>query len=150
MSGPFDQERNVAASASRQVVREGAVIRLVINYSNDHSWAFLDSEYSDSSDWLVVGMGIVAHKDRLARSQASRRAGSQCVTRRVAHGRDSRIRTFDDRSWPLADARAVRMRRRLARSAIDMNRHLLPPMADASTSLAHRRLARMTLTSTIA
>lgn len=60
---PFDQERNVAAITSRQVVREGAVIRLVVHYSDDHSWAFLDSEHSKSSDWLVVGMGTVADKD---------------------------------------------------------------------------------------
>jgi len=60
---PFDQERNAAAIASRQVMREGAVIRFVVHYSDDHSWAFLDSEQSESSNWLVVGMGTVADKD---------------------------------------------------------------------------------------
>ena len=60
---PFDQARNVAALTTQQVMREGAPVLLVIHYSDDHSWAFLDGGPFDASNALVVSMGSVVDID---------------------------------------------------------------------------------------
>ena len=59
---PFDQQANVAAVTSRRVM-EGAPILLVVHYSDDHSWAFLDGLEFDMADALLVGMGNMLKLD---------------------------------------------------------------------------------------
>lgn len=60
---PFDQPRNVAALTTQLVMHEGAPVLQVIHYSDDHSWAFLDSGSFDASNALVVSMGSVVDID---------------------------------------------------------------------------------------
>ena len=60
---PFDQEENVAALTTRQVLREGHPILRVVHYSDDHSWAFTCGTTDDPSDGLVVGMGCIFERD---------------------------------------------------------------------------------------
>jgi hypothetical protein len=51
----FDQAPNVAAVTSAAVL-DGAAIRLVIHYSDDDSWAFLDGGPFDEAKGRVIGM----------------------------------------------------------------------------------------------
>ena len=60
---PFDQEKNVAAITTRQVLREGHPILRVAHYSDDHSWAFTCGTTDDPADGLVVGMGCIVEND---------------------------------------------------------------------------------------
>jgi len=60
---PFDQEENVAAITTRQVLREGHAVLRVVHYSDDHSWAFTCGTTDDPADGLVVGMGCIVEKD---------------------------------------------------------------------------------------
>lgn len=56
MEWNFDQEKNVAALITKQVVEMGFPILQVIHYSDDHSWAFMCGTTSKPSDTLVVSM----------------------------------------------------------------------------------------------
>lgn len=53
---PFDQAPNVAAITNAAVL-SGAPILLVVHYSDDDSWAFLDGGPFDVSEGRLVGMG---------------------------------------------------------------------------------------------
>jgi len=59
---PFDQAPNVAAITNAAVLG-GAPILLVVHYSEDESWAFLDGAAFDVSDGRVIGMGEALQKD---------------------------------------------------------------------------------------
>lgn len=56
MTWSFDQDKNVAALITKQVVEQGLPILQVIHYSDDHSWAFMCGTTSNASDTLVVSM----------------------------------------------------------------------------------------------
>jgi hypothetical protein len=56
MNWSFDQDKNVAALITKQVVEQGLPILQVIHYSDDHSWAFMCGTTSNPSDTLVVSM----------------------------------------------------------------------------------------------
>ncbi|KLV07198.1 hypothetical protein ABT56_06560 [Photobacterium aquae] len=56
MTWSFDQDKNVAALITKQVVDQGFPILHVIHYSDDHSWAFMCGTTSNPSDTLVVSM----------------------------------------------------------------------------------------------
>ncbi|MGI2870071.1 hypothetical protein [Vibrio alginolyticus] len=56
MNWNFDQDKNVAALITKQVVEQGLPILQVIHYSDDHSWAFMCGTTSNTSDTLVVSM----------------------------------------------------------------------------------------------
>lgn len=56
MTWNFDQDKNVAALITTQVVEQGLPILQVIHYSDDHSWAFMCGTTSNPSDTLVVSM----------------------------------------------------------------------------------------------
>jgi hypothetical protein len=58
----FDQAPNVAAITNDRVL-DGAAIRLVVHYSADDSWAFLDGGAFDIAHGKVVGMGEVLTLD---------------------------------------------------------------------------------------
>lgn len=59
---PFDQAPNVAAVTCQNVI-DGAPILLVVHYSDDHSWAFLDGLDFDASEGLLVAMKEVVALD---------------------------------------------------------------------------------------
>ncbi|EHK0843136.1 TPA: hypothetical protein I7264_25800 [Vibrio parahaemolyticus] len=56
MTWNFDQDKNVAALITKQVVEQGLPILQVIHYSDDYSWAFMCGTTSNPSDTLVVSM----------------------------------------------------------------------------------------------
>ncbi|HAS6834694.1 TPA: hypothetical protein GRI49_23015 [Vibrio parahaemolyticus] len=56
MNWNFDQDKNVAALITKQVVEQGLPILQVIHYSDDLSWAFMCGTTSNPSDTLVVSM----------------------------------------------------------------------------------------------
>ncbi|EGR0804840.1 hypothetical protein ACA877_004673 [Vibrio alginolyticus] len=56
MNWNFDQDKNVAALITKQVVEQGLPILQVIHYSDEHSWAFMCGTTSNPSDTLVVSM----------------------------------------------------------------------------------------------
>ena len=60
---PFDQDKNVAAITTRQVLREGHAVLRVVHYSDDHSWAFTCGTTSDPKDALVVSMKSMVELD---------------------------------------------------------------------------------------
>jgi hypothetical protein len=80
---PFDQAENVAAITSARVLA-GAPILLVVHYSDDHSWAFLDGDAFDVSDGRVIGMGTAMREDPTIVEVADLAPG--CVARRAAVG----------------------------------------------------------------
>ena len=55
---PFDQAPDVAAVTSQSVI-DGAPILLVVHYSDDHSWAFLDGEDLAFDSGRVVAMKTI-------------------------------------------------------------------------------------------
>jgi hypothetical protein len=59
---PFDQAPNVATVTTRAVL-DGAPVLLVVHYSDDHSWAFLDGAELNEQDGRVVGMGTMLKLD---------------------------------------------------------------------------------------
>ena len=56
MDWNFDQEKNVAALITKQVMEEGYPILQVVHYSDDHSWAFMCGTTSEPSDTMMVSM----------------------------------------------------------------------------------------------
>jgi hypothetical protein len=58
----FDQAPNVAAVTSQSVI-DGAPILLVVHYSDDHSWAFLDGADLKFDDGRVVSMKTIVALD---------------------------------------------------------------------------------------
>ena len=60
---PWDQGKNVATITTRQVLREGAPVTVVIHYSSDHSWAFLGGEGFTLNDGLAVCMAEIPARD---------------------------------------------------------------------------------------
>ena len=68
---PFDQEPNVAAISTRQVIELDYPILLVTHYEDDDSWAFLCGTTEDyTQDGRVIGMGHVLDLDPTLRSVA--------------------------------------------------------------------------------
>lgn len=59
---PFDQEPNVAAITTRQVL-EGQPILSVVHYEDDHSWAFTCGTTDDEADGRVVLMKTILQQD---------------------------------------------------------------------------------------
>ena len=60
---PFDQEPDVAALTTRQVL-EGEPIRSVVHYSDDHSWAFTLGTSDQKEDYRIVDMGHLLKLDK--------------------------------------------------------------------------------------
>ncbi len=60
---PFDQPKNCAAISSRSVMSASAPVLLVVHYSDDHSWAFLEGEEFRAEEGVVVGMGNAVQRD---------------------------------------------------------------------------------------
>ncbi|MGE0455673.1 MAG: hypothetical protein AB7O37_13775 [Vicinamibacteria bacterium] len=52
---PFDQAPDVAAITSAAVL-DGSPILLVVHYSEDDSWAFLEGDHFEATDGRVIGM----------------------------------------------------------------------------------------------
>lgn len=66
---PFDQAPDVAAVTSQGVI-DGAPILLVVHYSDDHSWAFLDGEDLEFDSGRVVAMKTIFAYDPSLRAIA--------------------------------------------------------------------------------
>ena len=75
MTWEFDQERNVAAITTRQMVDENLPILCVAHYEDDHSWAFTCGTTSNSEDLMVVGMGEIVDRDPSLHSIADLQPG---------------------------------------------------------------------------
>ena len=65
----FDQAPNVAAVTSDRVL-DGAAVCLVVHYSDDASWAFLDGGTFDVARGKLIGMGEVLGIDPSLREVA--------------------------------------------------------------------------------
>jgi len=76
----FDQEKNVAALITKQVVEEGLAILQVIHYSDDNSWAFMCGTTSEPSDTLIVSMEQAVSFDNSLHDIASMLPG--CIASR--------------------------------------------------------------------
>ncbi len=59
----FDQEENVAAITTKQVLEDGLPILKIIHYSDDHSWAFLCGTTDKTEDGRVISMKEVIKID---------------------------------------------------------------------------------------
>jgi hypothetical protein len=53
---PFDQERNVAAITTRQIIELKYPILTVVHYDDDDSWAFLCGTTTKTEDGRVISM----------------------------------------------------------------------------------------------
>jgi hypothetical protein len=60
---PFDQAKNVATISSKAVVIAGCPVLLVIHYSDDDSWAFLEGDEFSIDTGLVVSMAHAVERD---------------------------------------------------------------------------------------
>jgi hypothetical protein len=67
---PFDQEPNVAAVTTRQVIDEGPPVRQVTHYDDDDSWAFVCCTTDKADDVRVIGMGEALNLDSTLRTIA--------------------------------------------------------------------------------
>ena len=67
---PFDQETNVAALTTRQVLDEGLPILLVTHYDDDDSWAFICGTTEKADDIRIIGMGEALSLDPTLRTIA--------------------------------------------------------------------------------
>jgi hypothetical protein len=59
---PFDQGPNVAAVTCRTILG-GAPILVVIHYSDDHSWAFMDGVTWETEEGALVAMKEIVRLD---------------------------------------------------------------------------------------
>ena len=80
---PFDQGPKVAAMTSAAVLA-GSPVLLVVHYSDDHSWAFLEGDGFDSASSRTVSMAQVAALDESLREIADLAPG--WVARRASKG----------------------------------------------------------------
>src|SRR5687767_12562985 len=88
---PFDQQPNVAALTTRQMINLNYPILQVTHYSDDHSWSFLCGTTEDSNDYKLVHMGhILELDDSLDRSRTCPRAGQPGVMIKIPSGNDTR------------------------------------------------------------
>jgi hypothetical protein len=67
---PFDQEPNVVAITTRQVIKDGLPILNVEHYLDDHSWAFVCGTTDRTEDGRVISMGTALKFDPTLRGIA--------------------------------------------------------------------------------
>jgi hypothetical protein len=67
---PFDQEPDVAALTTRQVLEATQPIRQVVHYSDDHSWAFTHGTSDEKEDYRIVHMRELIERDDTLRTIA--------------------------------------------------------------------------------
>jgi hypothetical protein len=60
---PFDQDQNVAAITTRQVLDDGLPILNVVHYPDDDSWGFTCGTTDVTDDIRVIGMGEAVDLD---------------------------------------------------------------------------------------
>jgi hypothetical protein len=72
---PFDQAKNVAAITTRQVIKDGLPILVVVHYDDDHSWAFTCGTTNEDADGRVIGMGEAFALDATLREIADLKPG---------------------------------------------------------------------------
>jgi hypothetical protein len=81
---PFDQDKNVAALTTRQVLEDKLPILRVVHYSDDHSWAFTCGTTDDTDDGRIVCMSHILEIDPTIVSIAHLEPG--CVADRAGIG----------------------------------------------------------------
>ena len=81
---PWDQAPNVATVSCGAVILRGAPVLLVVHYSEDDSWAFLDGGEFSLKDALLVSMAEAVKRDPSLRQVANLPPG--WVARRQAVG----------------------------------------------------------------
>ena len=67
---PFDQAPNVAALTTVYITRKDAPILLVVHYSDDHSWAFIDGGSNSIKNAITVSMQHILNLDPTMREVA--------------------------------------------------------------------------------
>ena len=67
---PFDQEPNVAALTTRQVLELNYPVLVVTHYEDDHSWAFVCGTTDDVDDGKLICMSEVLLIDETLRAIA--------------------------------------------------------------------------------
>ncbi len=72
---PFDQEPNVAAVTTRQVIDHGLPVLQVTHYDDDDSWAFVCGTTEKADDVRVIGMGEALNLDPTLRTIADLPSG---------------------------------------------------------------------------
>ena len=72
---PFDQEPDVAAITTRQVLEGTQPIRQVVHYGDDHSWAFTCGTTDKQDDLKVVHLEHLVALDATIRSIAGLEPG---------------------------------------------------------------------------
>jgi hypothetical protein len=85
---PFDQEPNVAALTTRQVLHEGHPILNVVHYSDDDSWTFTCGTTDNPDDGLIVDMACILDLDPTVASIADLPPGWLAERDRVGGDRD--------------------------------------------------------------
>jgi len=60
---PFDQEKNVAALTTKQVLEDGLPVLVVVHYADECDWAFLCDTTDEEEDARVVAMKTVIDTD---------------------------------------------------------------------------------------
>ena len=95
MTWEFDQERNVAAITTRQVVHDDLPILNVAHYEDDHSWAFTCGTTGKSEDLMVVGMGQIVDMDPTLHSIADLPPGWSAY-RESVNGEWNRVKDEDE------------------------------------------------------
>jgi hypothetical protein len=77
---PFDQEPNVAATTTRQVIEDKLPILNVVHHEDDHSWAFLCGTSDETEDGRLISMEEALAIDKTLSSIAHLQPG-QIATR---------------------------------------------------------------------
>ena len=67
---PFDQEPNVAALTTRQVLELNYPVLVVTHYDDDHSWAFVCGTTDEVEDGRLICMADALGLDETLRSVA--------------------------------------------------------------------------------
>jgi len=80
---PFDQDQDVAALTTRQVLEEGLPVLNVVHYSDDHSWGFTCGTSNDPDDGRIVCMSHVVDLDPTLKSIADLEPGCVAVRENV-------------------------------------------------------------------
>lgn len=92
---PFDQDPNVAAVTTKQVIEDNLPILDVHHYEDDHSWAFLCGTTNDTSDGRVIGMGTALKIDPTLREIGDLEPGWS-ASREEVGGKWTRYKSEDD------------------------------------------------------
>jgi hypothetical protein len=90
---PFDQAPGVVAVTTRRVAFSGAPVLLVVHYSDDDGWGFMDGGPVGMADMALVSMAEAVQHDSTLRDVADLPPGWIATRPRVG---DPWVRSPDD------------------------------------------------------